>query len=151
MKREDIHVPEIKEMYDNSLLRGGGPPAYGFGGVGFAHAIVTEGGKTLRVSGCPAVSKNGIVGKGDMAAQTWQCLDNLRITIEAGGATWDDIVHMTFFFTDHAAFWSGCIPTRIEFFKKYSQTGKMPCVSSFGTTALMHPDMMLEIEAIVVF
>jgi|GEM_PF-812904 Putative translation initiation inhibitor, yjgF family len=152
MTRNDVHVPKIKEMYDTSLLREDSPvPAYGFGGRGFAHAIVTEGGKTLRVSGCPAVGIGGVVGKNDMYAQTIQALENLLATIEAGGGTWDDIVHMTYFFTDREEFWAKCIPARIEFFKKHSKTGKLPCVSSFGTTGLMHPDMMLEIEAIAVF
>jgi enamine deaminase RidA (YjgF/YER057c/UK114 family) len=152
MKRQDIHVPELQEMYDSSLLQEGGPiPAYGFGGRGFAHAIVTEGGKTLRISGCPAIGHGGIAGKNDMYTQTTQALENLLATLKAGGADWDDIVHMTYFFTDRDAFWAKCIPARIEFFKKHSKTGKLPCVSSFGTTGLMHPDMMIEIEAIAVF
>ena len=95
MKRTDIDVPGVKEMYDRTLL--GGPiPAYGFGGRGFAHAIVTEGGKTLRVSGFPAISMQGVVGKNDMGVQTMQALGHLLATLQAAGASWDDIVHMTF-------------------------------------------------------
>jgi 2-iminobutanoate/2-iminopropanoate deaminase len=151
MKRTDIHVPEVKEMYDKTLLGGGRIPAYGFGGRGFAHAIVTEGGKTLRVSGFPAISMQGVVGKNDIGVQTTQALEHLRATLEAGGATWDDIVHMTFFYTDRDQFWAKCIPARIEFFKKHSKTGRMPCVTSVGVVNLMHPDMMIEIEAVAVF
>ena len=126
MKRTDIHVPEVKEMYDKTLLGGGPIPAYGFGGRGFAHAIVTEGGKTLRVSGFPAISMQGVVGKNDIGVQTTQALEHLRTTLEAGGATWDDIVHMTFFYTDRDQFWAKCIPARIEFFKKHSKTAVCP-------------------------
>jgi hypothetical protein len=75
MKRSDIHVPEVKEMYDKTLLGGGPIPAYGFGGRGFAHAIVTEGGRTLRVSGFPAISMQGVVGKNDIGVQTTQALE----------------------------------------------------------------------------
>jgi enamine deaminase RidA (YjgF/YER057c/UK114 family) len=150
MKRTDIDVPEVKEMYDRTLL--GGPiPAYGFGGRGFAHAIVTEGGKTLRVSGFPAISMQGVVGKNDMGVQTTQALGHLLATLQAAGASWDDIVRMTFYFTDRDQFWSKCISARIEFFKKHSNSGRMPCVTSVGVTGLMHPDMMIEIEAIAVF
>ncbi|MSP31601.1 MAG: RidA family protein [Pseudolabrys sp.] len=151
MKRSDIHIPEVQQMYDKTLLGGGPIPAYGFGGRGFAHAIVTEGGKTLRMSGFPAISMNGVVGKNDMAAQATQALEHLRTTLKAGGATWDDIVHMIFYYTDREQFWAKCIPARIEFFKKHSKTGRMPCVTSVGVVNLMHPDMMLEIEATAVF
>jgi enamine deaminase RidA (YjgF/YER057c/UK114 family) len=71
--------------------------------------------------------------------------------LQAAGASWDDIVHMTFYFTDRDQFWSKCISARIEFFKKHSNSGRMPCVTSVGVTGLMHPDMMIEIEAIAVF
>ena len=151
MKRTDIHLPAVKEMYDKTLLTGGPIPAYGFGGAGFAHAIVTEGGKTLRLSGFPAISMNGVVGKGDMGVQVTQALGHLNATLEAAGATWDDLVHMIFYYTDREQFWAKCIPARIEFFKRHSKTGKMPCVTSVGVTSLMHPDMMIEIDATAVF
>src|ERR1041385_8606350 len=84
MQRSDIDVPGVKEMYDRTLL--GGPiPAYGFGGGGFAHAIVTHGGKTLRVSGFPAISMEGVVGKNDMGIQTTQALGHLLATLKAAG------------------------------------------------------------------
>ena len=150
MKRTDIHLPEVKEMYDKTLL--GGPiPAYGFGGRGFAHAVVTEGGKTLRMSGFPAISREGVVGKGDLGVQTTQALEHVLATLESAGATWDDIVHMIFYFTDREHFWAKCIPARIAFFQKHSKAGRLPCVTSVGVTALMHPDMMIEIEATAVY
>ncbi len=150
MQRQDIHLPEVKEMYDRTLL--GGPiPAYGFGGRGFAHAVVTEGGKTLRMSGFPAISREGVVGKGDIGQQTTQALEHVLATLEAAGATWDDIVQMIFYFTDREQFWAKCIPARIAFFQKHSTASRLPCVTSVGVTALMHPDMMIEIEATAVF
>jgi len=152
MKRDDIHVPEVQEMYDNTLLGKDSPiPAYGFGGRGFSHAIVTQGGKTLRMSGFPAISKSGIVGKGDIGVQTTQALVHLKTTLEAGGASWDDIVHMIFYYTDRAEFWKKCIPARVEFFKKHSKSGRLPCVTSVGVVNLMHPDMMIEIDVTAVF
>ena len=41
---------------------------------------------------------------------------NVKRTVEAGGATWDDIVHMTFFFTDREKWHREAIPARVEFF-----------------------------------
>jgi hypothetical protein len=54
--------------------------------ISIAHAVVTEGGKTLRMSGWPAVGPNGIIGRGDMRAQTLQAMDYVRQTVEAAGA-----------------------------------------------------------------
>ena len=150
MDRKNIHLPDVTEMYDKSLL--GTVPAYGFGrGVGFAHAVVTQGGKTLRMSGYPAISHEGIVGKGDMGIQVVQALEHVRTTLEAAGAAFDDIVHIIFYFTDRAQFWHGAVPARTEYFKKHSKSGQPPCVTSVGVTGLMHPDMMIEVEATAVF
>ena len=51
--------------------------------------------------------------------QTTRALEHLRTTLAASGATWDDIVHMIFYYTDRDQFWAKCIPARIEFFKKH--------------------------------
>ena len=87
--------------------------------IKIAHAIVTQGGHTLRMSGYPAIGPDGIIGKGDMRVQTLQALEYVKRTVEAGGATWDDIVHMTFFFTDRDKFHREAIPARVEFFGKH--------------------------------
>jgi 2-iminobutanoate/2-iminopropanoate deaminase len=147
--RQNILIPAITEMYDRTLLS---TTEYGFGkGVGFAHAVVTEGGRTLRMSGYPAISTGGIVGKGDMGVQVVQALEHVKTTLEAAGATFDDVVHMVFYFTDREQFWKKAIPARKAWFQKVSKTGQAPCVTSVGVTALMHPDMMIEVDATAVF
>ena len=145
MKRTNIYMPEIKKMYDATLL----PiiPDYGFGDGNISHAVVTEGGRVLRMSGYPAISESGIVGKGDMGAQVTRALELVRLTVERAGGTWDDIVHIYFFFTDRKEMHEKGVPARIEYFKKYSTSGVSPCVTGIGVKDLMHPDMMIEIEA----
>ncbi len=148
--RKTLIIPEVVEMYKESVLTVA--PSYGFGNeVGFAHAVVTEGGKTLRMSGYPSISTNGLVGKGNMRAQMTQALENVRMTLEEAGATIDDIVHYFFFFTDRESFWNEGIPARGEFFRKYSKTKDLPCVTSLMVAGLMTPDMMIEVEATAVF
>lgn len=149
MKRTTIQLPEVEKMYDATLLKI--LPDYGFGGRKLCHAVVTEGGKTLRMSGYPAISVDGIVGKGDMGIQTTQALELVKLTVERAGGTWDDIIHMVFYFTDRKQFHEKALPARWEFFKKNSKTGVSPCITSIGVTGLMHPDMMIEIEATAVF
>jgi enamine deaminase RidA (YjgF/YER057c/UK114 family) len=103
------------------------------------------------MSGYPAIGPDGIIGKGDMRVQTLQALDYVKRTVEAAGASWDDIVHMTFFFTDREKWHREAIPARITFFEKHSTTGELPCITSIGVTSLMHPDMLIEIEATAVW
>jgi len=149
MRRTDIYLPEVEKMYDATLLKI--LPDYGFGGRKLGHAVVTEGGKTLRMSGYPAISEKGIVGKGDMGIQTTQALELIKLTVERAGATWDDIIHFIFYFTDRQQFHEKALPARWEFFKKHSRKRLSPCITSIGVTALMHPDMMIEVEATAVF
>jgi enamine deaminase RidA (YjgF/YER057c/UK114 family) len=147
MEKRRIVLPDIEQYYAGTLHRD--IPEYQ--PVRIAHAIVTQGGKTLRMSGYPAIGPNGIIGKGDMRVQTLQALDYVKRTVEAAGAAWDDIVHMTFFFTDREKWHHEAIPARVAFFQKHSMSGELPCITSIGVASLMHPDMLIEVEATAVW
>ena len=147
MEKRRIVLPEVELAYAGTLHQD--IPEYK--PIRIAHAIVTKGGYTLRMSGYPAIGPDGIIGKGDMGAQTLQALEYVKRTVEAGGATWDDIVHMTFFFTDREKWHREAIPARVAFFSRHSRTGELPCITSIGVAALMHPDMLIEIEATAVW
>lgn len=63
---------------------------------------VLAGGK-LYVSGMLAIdSRGGIVGIGDVKAQTRHVLESVRAVVEAAGGTMDDIVHNAIFIKDLA-------------------------------------------------
>ena len=147
MKKRRIVLPEIERFYAGTLHKD--VPEYKT--VRIAHAIVTNGGNTLRMSGYPAIGPDGIIGKGNMHLQTLTALDYVKRTVEAAGAKWSDIVHMTFFFTDREKWHREAIPARVEFFGKHSPDGELPCITSIGVASLMHPDMLIEIEATAVW
>ena len=147
MERRRIVLPEIERFYSRTLHHS--IPEYE--PIRIAHAIVTRGGYTLRMSGYPAIGPDGVIGKGDMRAQTLQALEYVKRTVEAGGASWDDIVHMTFFFTDRERFHREALPARVAFFGKHSRSGLLPCITSIGVSTLMHPDMLIEVEATAVW
>jgi enamine deaminase RidA (YjgF/YER057c/UK114 family) len=147
MKKRRIVLPDVEQFYAGSLHKD--IPEYK--PIRIAHAIVTNGGNTLRMSGYPSIGRDGIIGKGDMRVQTLQALEYVKRTVEAGGAMWDDIVHITFFFTDREKWHRDAIPARVEFFNKHSTTGELPCITSVGVATLMHPDMLIEIEATAVW
>ena len=147
MEKRRIVLPDIERFYAGSLHDD--IPEYKT--ISIAHAVVTRGGYTLRMSGYPAIGPQGIIGKGDMRAQTLQALEYVKRTVEAAGAAWDDIVHMTFFFTDREKFHREAIPARVEFFGRHAKGGLLPCITSIGVSALMHPDMLIEVEATAVW
>ena len=147
MKKRRIVLPEMERYYAGTLHKD--IPEYK--PVHIAHAIVTQGGNTLRMSGYPAIGPDGIIGKGNMHLQTLTALDYVKRTVEAAGAKWSDVVHMTFYFTDRDKWHREAIPARVEFFAKHSPDGELPCITSIGVAALMHPDMLIEIEATAVW
>ena len=103
------------------------------------------------MSGYPSIGANGIIGKGDMRTQTLQAMEYVRQTVEAAGATWDDVIHVMFYFTDRDAFHRHSVQARKEFFEKHSTLKQIPCITSIGVAGLMHPDMMIEVEATAVW
>jgi enamine deaminase RidA (YjgF/YER057c/UK114 family) len=147
MEKQFYEFPEAVEAYMGSVASF--IPEYS--PVRIAHAVVTQGGRMLRMSGWPAISKNGIVGVGHMGAQMTTALTHVLRTVEGVGATWDDVVHLTIYFTDREKFWREGVPARSAFIAQHSKRKQTPCITSIGSSALMHPDMLVEVEATAVF
>jgi 2-iminobutanoate/2-iminopropanoate deaminase len=68
----------------------------------YHHYIRVDNPRTLIfLSGQLARDADGnLVGKGDMAEQTRQCIRNMRTVLEAAGGTLDDIVSVVVYTTD---------------------------------------------------
>ena len=147
MTKRFIELPGMRDAYKATLT----PIIPEYSPISIAHGVVTEGGKTLRMSGWPAIGPQGIIGKGDMRLQTLQAMDYVRQTVEAAGATWDDIVYLLFYFVDRENWWREALPARTEFIQKHSKSGRSPCVTAVGVAGLRHPDMLIEVEATAVF
>ncbi len=108
----------------------------------FPHAVSVAGGRVVFVSGQLALDKDGnTVGKGDMRAQLRQVGENLKASLEAAGATLEDIVKTNTYDTDMEAFF-GCMDVRRE----YLGPG-FPTSTTVEVSRLADPDMMIEIEA----
>lgn len=62
----------------------------------YHHAVSVEGGRAIYLSGQVAFdAERGIVGVGDVLAQTRQAMRNLKSAVEAGGGNITDIVCIT--------------------------------------------------------
>ncbi len=73
--------------------------------AGYSHAVMTKGGRLLFLAGQPGCDVNGkITAPGDITAQFAQSFANLKAVVEAAGGTMTDIVKLTLYVTDKAAY-----------------------------------------------
>jgi enamine deaminase RidA (YjgF/YER057c/UK114 family) len=121
------------------------PELYESLGFGFSHAAIQEGGRTLHLAGQVAWDKAGaVVGACDLAAQTRQVLANLKLVLDAAGATPADIVRLRTYVVDHSPDKLGVVLPEIGAF--YGDA--VPAPNTFlGVAALALPDFLIEIEA----
>ena len=116
--------------------------------AGFSHVVVAPAGKTIYVSGQVSVNPKGeIVGKGDLRAQTEHTFENLKSALAAAGATFADVVKVTYYVV-------GLTPDALtavrEVRKKHLSAENPPASTLVGVAALAVPDWLIEIEVIAV-
>ncbi len=85
-----------------------------------------------------------LVGAGDMAEQTRQCIRNMRTVLEAAGGTLDDIVSVVVYTTDMREF-KNIVAARTEFF-----VDKLPTSTIVEVNRLADPGLLIEFQAIAV-
>lgn len=109
----------------------------------FSMAVVQGDGRIVHLKGQVALDRAGaVVGAGDMRAQTRQVLENIRTMLAAFGGTTADIVSLTHYVTDIAAFMTtGDI--RREFF-----AAPFPVTTTVEVAALYRPELVVEITAL---
>ena len=111
---------------------------------GFTHVVTSTGGKTIHVSGQVSVNEKAeVIGKGDMRVQVERVFENLKACLAAAGATFDDVVKITYFVVDLKAEHVAHIR---EVRKKHLSATNPPASSLVGVAALVVPDWMIEIE-----
>jgi 2-iminobutanoate/2-iminopropanoate deaminase len=107
--------------------------------------VAPPGGRIVCCSGAVSLAADGsIVGEGDIVAQTRQTLENLRLSLEAAGATFDDVVKINSYVTDFSLF-PQIAPVRAEYLKE-----PYPASTTVEVSALIFPELMIEIEAIAI-
>jgi enamine deaminase RidA (YjgF/YER057c/UK114 family) len=113
------------------------------GRVLYSHVVAAEGQSLIFISGQLARDVSGnIIGPRDMRRQIQQVGENLRLALEAAGASLADLVKTTTFVTDIE-----------EFFRhvdvRHDILGvSLPTSTTIEVRRLSHPDLMVEIEAI---
>ncbi|MEU8223464.1 RidA family protein [Kribbella sp. NPDC048915] len=113
-------------------------------GNGYSH-VVTGTGQWVAISGQVALDENGqFVGLGDPGAQAEQVFANLERCLATAGATFADVVKLTYFVTD-----IGHLPAVRTVRDRYIP-GPKPASTAVQVGALFSPDALLEIEAYAV-
>ena len=98
---------------------------------------------TLYISGIPPLDSKGNVVSEDPAAQTRQVFENMKLILDAAGATFADVLRVTVYLTD-VNDRTKINPVRKEYFG-----AARPASTLIGVKELAIPGMKVEIEAIV--
>jgi enamine deaminase RidA (YjgF/YER057c/UK114 family) len=113
---------------------------------GYTHVTVVTSARQIHVSGQVAINAAGeIVGKGDLAAQTEQVYTNLGHALAAAGAKFSDVFKVVTYVVGLEA---DKVATIRAVRTKHLGDGPYPASTMVGVTALVHPDLLIEIEVI---
>lgn len=107
--------------------------------VGYSRAVQV--GNTLEVTGTVAADEKGVVGKGDMYAQTKFALQKIEKLVLEAGFSMNDVVRTRMFVTDISK-WEEAGKAHAEFFRAIK-----PCTTMLEVSKLIEPDYLIEIEA----
>jgi enamine deaminase RidA (YjgF/YER057c/UK114 family) len=115
-------------------------------GIGYSHGVAASG-RFLAIAGQVAMDEDGaLVGADDPRAQAERVFQNLRLVLEAAGATFADVVKFGVFVTDISL-----LPIVREVRDRHIDTAHPPASTAVQVGALFRPGYVVEVDALAVF
>jgi enamine deaminase RidA (YjgF/YER057c/UK114 family) len=111
---------------------------------GYSHIVSAPAGRTIWISGQIALEPDGTPAPLEWEAQARLVFANLARALEAAGATFRDIVKVTYFLVDIAGL---DVVRRVR--NEHFDPGRLPASTLIQVAGLARPDLLLEIEAVV--
>jgi enamine deaminase RidA (YjgF/YER057c/UK114 family) len=113
--------------------------------AGYSHVVsLPASGRLVWTSGQVPIAADGTIAPaGDWEAQTRLAFENVGHALAAGGATWADAVKLTIFVVDTAG-----LPTIRAVRDEFVDVQRPPTSSLVQVAALVHPDVLIEVEAV---
>ncbi len=106
--------------------------------------VIPAGARLLIIGGQNAVNARGeVVGKGDIAAQTTQALDNLITVLETAGGKLENVVRIGLILREDADLGAGFA----AWMQRAGNLSNPPTVTTAIVSKLAAPDYLIEIEA----
>ncbi|NTX17403.1 RidA family protein [Myxococcus sp. CA056] len=117
---------------------------------GYRQVAIATGTRQVHVAGQVAYDANGqLVARGDLAGQVARSYRNVAIALAAAGATFRDVVRLTFYVVDWKPEMMPAFLAGIEQVAAELQISPAPA-SLIGVSVLFEPGVLVEIEATAV-
>ena len=117
---------------------------------GYSQAVsVSNSGRTVYLSGQVAFNSKGeMIGKGDLRAQTEQVFENIKTVLAASGATFANVVKLSFYVKNYKP---ELVATIREVRNRYLSADRPPPASTLvGVQSLFQDEVLIEVEAVAV-
>lgn len=106
----------------------------------FGYSRAVRAGRHVYVAGTTAATSDGPVGGADIAEQTREAFRRVEQSLHRAGARLSDVVRTRMFVTDMSA-WQVIGPIHAAIFE-----GILPASTIVGVTALILPELLIEVE-----
>lgn len=115
--------------------------------VGYSHVAKVNKGTIVYIAGQVSSDASGkLIGEGDFEAQVEQVFRNLKIALEAAGATMADIVKLNTYLVAEVD--PAGVPKLRAIRDRYLNAEKPPASTLVVVTRLARPGWLIEIEAV---
>lgn len=111
---------------------------------GYSHVVSIPAGRLVWTAGqLPMDMERNVVAVGDWEGQTRLVFENLGTALRAAGADWPDVVKLTLYVVDVSE-----LATVRAVRDEFIDTARPPTSSLVQVAGLLHPDVLIEVEAV---